>query len=143
MNPVSGAFRMIKFKLVAQEDPMGCGIACIASLLKITYDSAKRLFPKDYSSTRGYYIKEISNALEKKGLVVKYGKFNNKTKEYANKEGSIVFIKRSEKFPYGHYLLKTDKGWMNPWINYPKINPAKAGYEKNIPGEIQWIIYKA
>ena len=49
---------------------------------------------------------------------------------------------KSNAAPAGHYLLKTKKGWMNPWINYPQIKPAKAGFQQKIPGKIQWIIFE-
>jgi len=80
--------------------------------------------------------------LKKRHLDYKSSKVNDKTKKYLNKIGSIVFIKRSKKWPSGHYLLKTSKGWMNSWINYPKTNPTKSGFNKKLPGEAQWIIYK-
>lgn len=43
----------------------------------------------------------------------------------------------------GHYILRTKKGWMNPWINYPSISPARAGFQKRLPGEVQWILFKS
>ncbi|MFH1915958.1 MAG: hypothetical protein ABIJ21_01725 [Nanoarchaeota archaeon] len=58
------------------------------------------------------------------------------------KPGTIVFIERNTTYPAGHYLLKTSRGWMNPWINYPKIKPAKAGFQQKIPGKILWIIFE-
>jgi hypothetical protein len=38
--------------------------------------------------------------------------------------GTIVYISGNERdknelYKYGHYLLKTANGWMNPWANMP------------------------
>jgi len=59
-----------------------------------------------------------------------------------NQNGAIVFVERSKKYPAGHYLIKTKKGWMNPWINFPNISSAKSGFQKVLPGKAQWIIYQ-
>ena len=133
---------MKNFKLITQEDPMGCGVACVASLIGISYEEAQKFFKENHSVTRGYYLKEILEALSRKNLNYKFRKITDKTKKFISKKGSIVFIKRSKKYLSGHYLLKTSKGWMNPWANYPKINPAQAGFNKRLPGEAQWIIYE-
>ena len=117
---------------------MGCAAACAASILGISYKKALNKFKKNHASTRGYYCKEIIDVL---GKNYTYSKVNDKTRKFVNKMGSMVFIKHSKKYPAGHYLLKTKKGWMNPWANYPKINPAKAGFNKKLPGEAQWVIY--
>ncbi|HEB46924.1 MAG TPA: hypothetical protein ENI22_00455 [Candidatus Pacearchaeota archaeon] len=132
----------MKHKPITQEHPMGCGVACVASLLGISYEKALNLFNKDHTSTKGYYLKDIILALKKKKLNYQDSKVTNNAKKYLKIPGSIIFIRRSKKYPAGHYLLKTKEGWMNPWINYPKINPAKAGYNRKLPGEAQWILYK-
>ncbi len=131
------------YKLVAQEHTMGCGVACVASLIGTGYEKAMKLFNKRAASARGYYFKDIIPALKKSGLNYKGSKVNDKSEKYLKINGSIIFIKRSEKYPKGHYLLKTNKGWMNPWMNYPKINPARAGFQKKLPGKVQWILYKS
>jgi len=132
----------MKYKLIAQEHPMGCAIASTASLLESSYKKTLRLFDKSYTSTRGYYLKDIIWALKKRGFNYKYSKVTNKTKRYLEIPGSIVFIRRSKKYPAGHYLLKIKNGWMNHWINYPEINPTKAGVNKKLPGKAQWVLYK-
>ena len=128
-------------KPIAQEESMGCAIACVASLLGISYKESLKLFNRKNATTPNFYCKDIINKLKKKGLSYRYGKVKSKTKKYINIPRTIVFIKRSNKYPVGHYLLKTEKGLMDPWINIPKINPAKAGFQKKLPGESQWIIY--
>lgn len=132
----------MEYKPITQEHPMGCGVACIASLLGISYERALNLLNKSHASARGYYLKDIILALKKRRLNYQNSKVNNNTKKYLKIPGSIVFIKRSKKYPAGHYLLKTKSGWMNPWINYSEINPAKSGFNKKLPGKAQWILYK-
>ena len=121
---------------------MGCSVACVASLTNSSYKQAQKLFEKNHSATRGYYLDEVVRALAKKGFNYKSGKLTAKTKKYLAKNGSIIFIKRSKKFPAGHYLLRTSKGWMNSWQNYPKISPARAGFDRQLPGEVQYIIFQ-
>ncbi len=129
-------------KSITQEEPMGCGIACVAVVLNKPYKSTKKLFDNpEYTSTRGYYRREIIKVLNKKGKNYNFSKVNEKNKTMLNKEEVIVFIERSKKYPAGHYLIKTKRGWMNSWINFPNISSAKSGFQKNLPGKAQWIIY--
>ncbi|MGA2130466.1 MAG: cysteine peptidase family C39 domain-containing protein [Candidatus Pacearchaeota archaeon] len=132
----------MNLKPIMQEHTAGCGIACTASILNINYKKALKFFNKKYVSRRGYYCNEIVKALNKNGLNYQYVKVNNKTKKFLQKPGTIVFVERSKKYDIGHYVLKTNKGWMNPWVNYPNLNPVNAGFEKKLPGKAQWIIYK-
>lgn len=132
----------MEYKLTAQEDLMGCAVACTASLLGKEYSKTLKLFRKSCANTRGYYCKEIIQSLSNAGLHYNYSKVNDQSKKYLKLYGTIVFVKRSRKYPSGHYLLRTNRGWMNPWINYPKINPVKAGFQKKLPGKAQWVLYK-
>jgi len=128
-------------KLVTQEAPMGCAIACCASLAHVTYKQMRELFDdgniKD--RTTGFYNKDIVSALRKVNITAK-GYSVKKWGEKKIRNGTIVFIKRSAKYPAGHFLLKTGRGWMNPWINYPEITPARSGFQTKLPGKIDWII---
>ena len=111
--------------------------------LNKSYKSTKKLFDNpECALTRGYYCRELVKALNKKKKNSTFSKVNEENKSLLKNEGVIVFIKRSKKYPLGHYLIKTKRGWMNPWINFPNISPAKSGFQKNLPGEAQWIIYK-
>ena len=56
------------------------------------------------------------------------------------KPGTIVFVRRGKVYPYGHFLLKTSKGWMNPWKRGENIKEAKAGWQKRLPDKKDWII---
>lgn len=129
-------------KLVTQEQPMGCGLACVASAANVSYKKVLALVKREYASTRGFYCQDLVDALKKLGLHYKYAKVSPKNRKYLRVNGTIAFVKRSKRFPEGHFLLKTSKGWMDPWINTPNITPAKAGYRARFPGTAQWILYK-
>lgn len=130
-------------KSVTQEDMMGCGIACVAFVLGKSYAFTKKLFDKpDKSALRGFLCSELVKGLKKGGRRYAYAKVGPKNKSLLNKSGTIVFLKRDKKFPSGHYIVRGENGWMNPWINFPCVIPAKSGFEKKIPGESQWIIYE-
>ena len=129
-------------KSVTQEDLMGCGIACVAIVLNKSYKSTKRLFDNpEYASTRGYYCPELISVLNKKLENYVFAKVSEKNKKLIDQNGTIVFIERNKKYPTGHHLIKTNKGWMNPWINFPQIKPAKSGFQRKLPGKAQWIVY--
>ena len=128
-------------KSVTQEESMGCAVACVAFALGIFYKNSKRLFDKPENAlTKGYYCRDIIRALSKKNLNYSFSKVSNQNSKLLNGDEAIVFIRRSKKYPAGHYLIKTNNGWMNPWINLPNI-ASKSGFQKKLPGEPQWIIY--
>lgn len=128
-------------KAITQEASMGCAIACSGSLAGLSYKQMRQYFDngksKEYSL--GFYNCDIVEALEKFGIktqaysIKKWGK-----KKIKN--GTIVFVGPSEEYLAGHYLLKTKQGWMNPWINYPNIKPAKAGFQKSLTSKPRWLI---
>lgn len=43
-------------------------------------------------------------------------------------------------YKVGHFLLKTEKGWMDPWKTGKTINEAQAGYRRILPGKKSWVI---
>ena len=134
---------MRKHILVAQEEGMGCGLACVASALGITYQEARKLSNRiEGSYINGYNCKNLVNILNKKGKNYIYKKFKPEHTSLLNNFGTIVFIKEGKDDLWGHYLLKTSRGWMDSWINWPLINPAKPGYQKAISGNVMWIIYE-
>lgn len=122
--------------LVKQEAMMGCSVACVASVLKISYQDSLALFymGNKYHHLRGFYNRDIVHALSQAGKLYKTQKVIN----YNYINGDIVFA-RNSKYGSGHYLLKTNKGWMDPWINYPNIN-IRSGYRRRLPGRPQWKI---
>lgn len=129
-------------KAVVQEHPMGCGIACVACVSGVPYSDVFKVIPRYRASIRGYFCRELVHALALLGLEYIHRKVTPKTRGYLNNVGTIVFIAHSKKYPGGHYLVRTRKGWMNPWINFPSIVPAKAGFTKKLPEKAQWVIFQ-
>lgn len=123
-------------KLVKQEDDFGCGAACVASILKRSYQDTLDLFEngKNRARIEGFYCGEIVTVLNSNNLVYEFKYIKPSIQRRIHKAGTIVFIKRSKKYPFGHYLLRTEKGWMDPWINFPQ-KKIKAGFRTKIPGK--------
>lgn len=142
---------MNKTKFQHQKDLNGCGIACLSNLLNRSYDQIKKDFEsKFYTIERGIKIFDIVNYLETQKLKYK-SKFFNKNKKYklnkaeADKfskiENSITLITKSKKYPAGHYLLRTKKGWIDPWYNLPSIDNVRAGIRKELPDNPWHVLY--
>jgi len=128
-------------KLITQEAPMGCGIACAASLVGVSYRDMRKLFLNGNikDKTIGFYNSDFVEALSKKRITVT----GCSAKNFGNrriKPGTIVFSQRSKYYPVGHFLLKTPKSWMDPWKTGATISEAKAGWRKRFPGKKEWII---
>lgn len=130
-------------KLVSQENPLGCAVACVASQCHITYQQALQLFDQpDYSWTRGFYCSEIVRAFAKVNLEYSFEKYEIKKHAFwLEKAGTIVFIAPNAKYPAGHYFLRLPEGWMNPWANFPQMIPVQSALEKNIEGEILYVVF--
>jgi hypothetical protein len=133
-----------KFLPVAQEHPLGCAAACIASLAGLNYQQALGMFENPALAwIRGFYCNEVIQALNKMGFQYLFDEFDfSKHSELLKKEGSIVFVAPCQSYPAGHFLLRLKDGWMNPWANFPQMNNVQASVEKILPGEISYIIYK-
>ena len=133
----------MKKKSITQEHPSGCAVACVAYIIGNSYKNALKLFKRpDYAtSLRGYYCREIIKALKNAGLKYNYCYAKPSKLKLLLLDNIIVFIARSKKYPTGHYLARRNKKWMNPWINFPNIKPAKSGFSKILPGKVQWIIF--
>lgn len=121
---------------------MGCAVACVAFILKTSYDDAKRAFKHpEYAWQRGYYCREICEALRSRGKEYTCSRYSPEKRRLLYRPYIIVFIAKSKKHPFGHFLVRTKNGWMNPWINIPSMVPAKSGFQKRLPGRIQWVLY--
>ncbi len=129
-------------KPVTQQAPAGCAVACVATLLGTNYESALNLFRdgRNRHFTSGFYNNDIVRVLEKKHIKAQARHVTKINPGDIYKEGTIVFLRRGEKYPIGHYLLRKDNQWIDSWINFPNINPAKAGFRKRLPAEVQYVI---
>lgn len=129
-------------KPLAQEHGMGCAVACVAFITNRTYKKALILFDNPKNAWgRGFYCPEICKALKKAKKNYKWAKVSAKNKVLIKKEGAIVFTREDKKDHLGHYLVKSKKAWMDSWINFPSIAPAKAGFSKKLSGKPLYIIY--
>ncbi len=107
----------MKKNYVAQEDPMGCGVACVANRLGISYAEALKLFdrPED-ARTIGYKCRYIVEALRRGGVDARLHHIKHSLRHVTISgrdpeiTGAIVLLVRSERYPYQHYLLKTAEG---------------------------------
>ncbi len=129
---------------VTQEFDYGCGIACYAFALGLSYkEAAISLGTKQASSTR-FWVKDFAKALNNSGkpYKAKYVKPYLKSKIY--KDGTIVLIRKSKHYPAGHYLIRHKNTWMDPWINLPfnkDIAEAKSGFRKRLPGSPMYALF--
>jgi hypothetical protein len=137
-------------RYIAQIDEMGCGVACVANKLGISYEQATELFLyPGHAKTIGYKCKYIVDALRNAGQDVRLRHIKDHDRNSIAKgkipipTGGIVFLERSKLYPFQHYLLKADKGWVDPWINMhddPNVAHARAGLRKYLPGRPYYVI---
>ena len=124
---------------VAQEDPMGCGISCVASLCGISYQKAKKLFDKPQNAVSiGFFCRDIVRALAKAGRRYSFRHIKRKTRY---PENSIVFISYSKRYPAGHFLVRAENRWMDPWMDFPSIKDVRAGFRKRLPGKAEYLVF--
>lgn len=122
----------MQYNLVAQEDKWGCGVACVASLLGISYQKSKLLVEKLKGRSvnarpYGLELHHLAIALQKKGVKV----IADWNPEYMP-DGIIVCISGKSPYDGDHYMLKTPEGWMDPWYNLVE-KKMEAGYRQNYP----------
>lgn len=131
-------------KPVKQEDGLGCAVACAAFVLGTKYQNALVLFGngKTKATTTGFYCKEIIEVLKNAGFEYEYRYIKDRIKKRIYKLSTIVFIKRSKRYPAGHYLVRTNNKWMDPWVNFPNVE-RKAGFRRRLPDKPMYVIYKS
>lgn len=133
-------------KEIPQEHSMGCAVACVAFRSRMTYKMALKLFSQpEHAWTRGFYCSEIVEALYKVGLQYSYTKFKSTIdqQKYLQKIGTIIFVESCKEYPCGHFFIRSSKGWMNPWGNFPSMLGIKAKFQKTVPGNIQYIVFES
>ena len=139
-----------------QKDMNGCGIACMANLLSMSYDEVKMDFEnKFYKIDRGVNIADIVRYLDTKGLKYKskfFKRTNNNLQsgkvlsgverdKYSKLLGSITLIVKSDKYPIGHYLFRIKNGWVDPWLDLPSIDNVRAGVRDELPDDPWYVLY--
>jgi len=129
--------------MITQEDGMGCGAACVAFAANKTYKQAVNVLGEHKARSVGFQLKELVIALSHYGLNYHFKHVKPKMKQSIYQNGVIVFIKRSARYPYGHYLIRHNGLWADPWINLAldkNLANAKSGYRQRLPGEAQWAV---
>ncbi len=131
-------------KSITQEFDYGCGIACFAFALNISYKEASTILgPKQANSNR-FWIKDLTAALNGAGLKYKSRHINEKLRNTIYQDGTIVLIRRSKSYIAGHYLIRYTGQWMDPWINLcldSDINNARSGFRKRLPGSPMYALF--
>jgi hypothetical protein len=133
------------FLPVTQEHAMGCAVACVASRCGISYQKALSLFThKEHAWTRGYYCREVVDAFAKMDLMYGFEEYDSKrnASPLIKKTGTVVFVGVNKKYPAGHYLLRTQNGWMNPWSNFPQMSDAQSEVCRMLPGKATYLLYE-
>ena len=123
-----------------QEDLLGCGIACVAFILGKTYQQTLQLIPQGKTKVlRGFYCSELATLLTNEGHPYSFHHNKRSHKKSSFQLGTIVYIKKSNSLPAGHFLCLAQEGWMDSWINFPELK-VKAGWRDILPGEPQYYI---
>lgn len=125
---------------------MGCGAACVAFVARETYDDIAVMLGKREATTRGFRLRELIVALSNLGHSYNAHRTDGTWRKALNRDGTIVFIERSARYPFGHYLVRYDNKWMDPWVNLVvnrDIRHAKSGFRRRLPGRAQWILTPA
>lgn len=129
---------------VTQEFDYGCGIACFAFALGISYKQATVLLGEAQSISNRFWVKDLAQALNDNGLPYDRYYVKEHIKPRLDEEGAIVLVRRSKTFPAGHYLIRHQGLWMDPWINLSEdrnILNAKSGFRKCLPGEAMYVLF--
>lgn len=122
---------------ITQKDSLGCGAACVSFIAGKNYSEIVQVLGKDKAKDTGFYCRDLVVALSKLGFFYTYHYLKPRFKKRIYTDGVIVFIKRSKKYPDGHYLARCNGQWMDPWINLcidNNIAHAKSGFRKRLPG---------
>ncbi len=128
---------------VTQEFDYGCGIACFAFALGITYKQAEGRLGKAQSASSRFWVKDLQGALNSNGLAYSRNYVTARIHPRIDEEGAIVLIRRSSVYPAGHYLIRHQGAWMDPWINLPTnrdILQATSGFRTELPGQAMYVL---
>lgn len=129
---------------ITQKHLYGCCAACVAFAVNKEYEEVIDLLAQEKANTKGFYCKDLVVALKNYGLSYRYKHVKYNIRNKIKKEGVIVFIAKSQKYPYGHFLIRHGGRWVDPWINLvldPNISNARSGFRTRLPGKAKRIIY--
>ena len=111
-----------KLREVAQEDEWGCGVACVASILAVSYAKARQFLVKHKKSKineapKGLLLHHIALALQDADFHV----VADWDEPKSFKPGTIVLVGKARGgVEFEHYMVSVGGGqFMDPWINQP------------------------
>lgn len=131
-------------KSITQLDPYGCGLSCVSFLANKSYLDVSNLDTKKQAQDQGFTCKDLVKLLTQFGLHYEYKYLKPRLKNKIYNDGVIVFIRRSKKYPSGHYLVRSKDKWMDPWINFSpnsKIVEAQSGFRIRLPGKPIYVLF--
>ena len=128
---------------ITQETDYGCGIACFAFSTEMSFSESAHYLGCSGKTSEGVPLKILFESMNRYGLtsVRKYTKAH--LAERIKEEGTIVLTKRSNDYPVGHYLVRHNNKWMDPWITMlddGDLKHAESGYRDELPGEAMYAI---
>ena len=132
---------MERFDLVVQTEEWGCGVACVASFLGVSYNEARDLLRKYKDGKtvnahpKGLELHHIALALQERG----YRVIADWKESDRYPQGTIVCISGKHPYDGDHYILKTPKGWMDPWHNLDS-KPRRANFRRDFPEGTEFLV---
>jgi len=123
-------------KSITQELDYGCGVACFAFVCDVTFWQAVTILGREYSVKHGWNPSDLVKALNMQGVNYK-NHYVRKKPDQLYPDGTIVLIERSRDYPVGHYLVRYNDRWMDPWVNMlsdNKLQNATSGFRRCLPG---------
>ena len=130
---------------ITQESDYGCGIACFAFVSNINYKRAVDFLGSAQADSDRFFVKHFVAELNRFG-----GNYSAKHikpgSTHYYREGTIVLIRRSNRYPVGHYLARHNGQWMDPWVNllYTKdLSRSQSGFRKRLPGQAMYALIPA
>ena len=133
-------------KSITQSHGYGCGLACVAFVARVEYAQVIEISDEVRAVARGFYCKQLIQLLYSYGYSGSF-KHLKRSMIYKNKiyrDNTIVFIRRSKSHPAGHYLVRHQGFWMDPWLNFTadkQIRNARSGYRRRLPGQPLYAIF--
>lgn len=127
-----------------QKHEFGCGAACVACVTHSSYCDVVRDLGLQRARTHGFYCRELVESLHRRGYQYEYRHIKPALRRIVYEPGVIVFVRRSRRYPAGHYVVRTSRGWADPWINMPRnrrISAAEAGVRLRLPGLPQYALF--
>lgn len=97
---------------ITQEFDYGCGIACYAFALGISYKDAEKRLGEAQARSERFWVNDLTKALNDAGLAYERKYVKPHVRPLIDQEGVIVLISRSKDHPVGHYLIRHDDMWM-------------------------------